>query len=73
MPSSGLQTLFLLKNRPFESYGPLSRSPIDVKTGYSDPADFAITRHLIHRRELAICAMVGAVVDVCAPLKVHSP
>jgi hypothetical protein len=39
---------FSFKNRPFKSYGPESSAPIDVKTGSSDPADFAATRHLIH-------------------------
>jgi hypothetical protein len=33
---------------------------IYVKTGSPDPTDFAMTRHLIHWRVLALSAMVGA-------------
>jgi hypothetical protein len=37
---------------------------MDVKTGSSDSADFAMTRHQIHWRVLAIRAMLGATVGI---------
>jgi hypothetical protein len=35
--------IFLFKNWPFQSGGP-RRASIDFEIGYSDPADFAVTR-----------------------------
>jgi hypothetical protein len=35
---------FSFKNRPFEIYGPWSSTPIYVKSGTLDPADFATTQ-----------------------------
>jgi hypothetical protein len=35
------EPFFPFKNRPFQSYGPQSSASIDVKSGLSDPADFA--------------------------------
>jgi hypothetical protein len=34
-------------NPPFLNYGPQSSASIDIKSGFKDPADFAITRSLI--------------------------
>jgi hypothetical protein len=48
-------------------------APIDVKTGSSDPADFAITRLLIYWRVLAILAMAGATVGISRPLQRDMP
>jgi hypothetical protein len=36
------------KNRPSQIYSPYSNASINVKTGSQDPADFAMTRPLIH-------------------------
>jgi hypothetical protein len=43
------RTLFLFKNRPFQSYGLYSSASVEVKTGSPDPADFAKTRHQLPR------------------------
>jgi hypothetical protein len=40
-------SLFPFKNRPFQSYGPQSSASIDVKSGLSDPAEFAKVRRPI--------------------------
>jgi hypothetical protein len=39
---------FQFKNVPSQSYGKYSSASIDVKNGSPDPADFAMTRLLIH-------------------------
>jgi hypothetical protein len=33
------EPFFHFKNRPFQSYSPWSSASIDVKSGFSDPAD----------------------------------
>jgi hypothetical protein len=39
---------FPFKNHPSQSYSPYSRASIEVKTGFPDSANFAMTRPLIH-------------------------
>jgi hypothetical protein len=49
------------------------RTSINVKTGSPDPADFAITRLIIHWRVLAIRAMVGATVGISRQSQIDIP
>jgi hypothetical protein len=59
---------FLFKNRPSQSYDPYSRASIDVKTGSSDSADFAMTRLLIQIYPLAYCPVTA---EICQWLHNH--
>jgi hypothetical protein len=63
---------FLFKNRPSESYGPYSSAFFYVKSGSPDPADFAMTWHLIHWRVLELRAMVGATVGISLTITVQN-
>jgi hypothetical protein len=61
------RALFFAKNHTSQSYNPYSSTSIYVKSGSPDPADFAMTRHLIHWQVLALHAMVGLTIGKLWP------
>jgi hypothetical protein len=69
----GRKRFFPFKNRTPQSYGPYISASINVKTVSPDPADFAMPRPIIHRRVLAIRAMVGATVGISRPSQRDMP
>jgi hypothetical protein len=67
------EPFFPQQNRPFQSYSLYSSTSIYVKTSSPDPADFAMTWHLIHWRVLALRAMVGATFGISQPSQHDMP